>query len=70
MIRLEAWLLNYCISSKKYKLKENLPFSINTIYMSSHESKTSKFSLVLRTRENYDVFNTLNEVYLEFTSKK
>ena len=29
--------------------------------MSSSELKTSKFSLVLRTRENSDVFNTLDE---------
>ena len=38
--------------------------------MSSHEQKTSKISLVLRTRENSDVFNTLDEMYLVFTSKK
>ena len=38
--------------------------------MSSREVKTSKFSLVLRTRENSDVFNTLDEIYLVFTSKK
>ena len=37
--------------------------------MSSHELKTSKFSLVLHTRENSDVFNTLDEIYLVFTSK-
>ena len=30
----------------------------------------SKFSLVLRTRENFDVFNSLDEIYLVFTSKK
>ena len=38
--------------------------------MSSRELNTSKFSLVLRTRENSDVFNTLHEIYLVFTSKK
>ena len=36
----------------------------------SRELKTSKFSLVLRTLENSDVFNTLDEIYLVFTSKK
>ena len=34
---------------------------MNTKYISSRELKTSKFSLVLRTRENSDVFNTLDE---------
>ena len=37
--------------------------------MSSRELKTSKFSLVLFTHENSDVFNTLDEIYLLFTSK-
>ena len=37
--------------------------------MSSRKLKTSKFSLVLSTRENSDVFNTLDEIYLVFTSK-
>ena len=37
---------------------------------SSRELKTSKFSFVLRTHENSDVFNTLDEIYLVFTSKK
>ena len=32
--------------------------------------ETSEFSLVLRTRENSVVFNTLNEIYLVLTSKK
>ena len=31
--------------------------------------KTSEFLLVLCTRENVDVFNTLDEMYLVFTSK-
>ena len=38
--------------------------------MSSRELKTPKFSFVLRTHENSDVFNTLDEKYLVFTSKK
>ena len=36
----------------------------------SRELKTSELSLVLRTRENSDAFNTLDEIYLVFTSKK
>ena len=69
VIRLEAWLLNYLKSSKMYKIKrKKILFTVNTKYMSSRELKTSKFSLVLRTRENYDVFNTLDDMYLVFTS--
>ena len=29
-----------------------------------------EFSLVVRTRENSDAFNTLGEIHLVFTSKK
>ena len=60
-----------CKSSKKYKIKGKFTFFVvNTKYISSCELKTSKFSFVLRTYENSDVFNTLNETYLVFTSKK
>ena len=38
--------------------------------MSSCELNTSKFLLLLRTRENSDVLNTLDEIYLRFTQKK
>ena len=36
----------------------------------SRELKTSEFSLEMRTCENSDVFNTLDEIYLVVTSKK
>ena len=55
----------YCINKKKIYF-----LSVNTKYISSRDLKTSKFSLVLRTRENFDVFNSLDEIYLVFTSKK
>ena len=42
---------------------------VNTKCISSRELKTLEFSLVLLTRENSDVFNTLDEIYLVFTSK-
>ena len=58
-----------CKSSKKYKIKRKFIFLVNTKYISSHELKTSKFSFVLRTHENSDVFNTLAEIYLVFTLK-
>ena len=38
--------------------------------MSSRELKTLNFSLVQRTRENSDVFNTLNEIYIGIHLKK
>ena len=56
-----------CIVSNKKKIYF---LSVNTKYISSSELKTSKFSLVLRTRENFDVFNSLDEIYLVFTSRK
>ena len=60
-----------CKSSKKYKIKRKFTFFIvNTKYISSRELKTSIFSFVLRTHENSDVFNTLDEIYLVFTLKK
>ena len=45
-------------------------FSVNTKYISSSELKTSEFSRVRSTSENSDVFNSLDEIYLVFTSKK
>ena len=60
-----------CKSFKKVKNKKKIYFfEVNTKYISSRELKTSKFSFVLRTHENSDVFNTLDEIYLVFTSKK
>ena len=61
VIRLEAWLTNGFIVNllkKKYKIKRNLLFLVNTKYISSRELKTSKFSFVLCTHENSGVFNT------------
>ena len=40
------------------------------IINSSYVSKISSISLVLLTRENADIFNTFDEIYLAFTSKK
>ena len=68
-----------------YWIKENLPsppshgveyiediyfFEVNTKYISSSELKTSEFSRVRSTSENFDVFNSRDEIYLVFTSKK
>ena len=42
-------------------------FEMNTKYISSSVLIKSKFSLVLGTREIYDVFNSRVEIYLIFT---
>ena len=46
-------------------------FSVNTKYISSSELKTSEFSRVRSTSENYYVFRCFrDEIYLVFTEKK
>ena len=52
------------------KVGEFFFFLVNTKNISSHVLKISTFSLVLRTREITDIFNTFDEIYLVFTSKK
>ena len=46
-----------------------LLFSVNTKHISSNVLKILAISLVLRTREITDIFNTFDEIYLVFTSK-
>ena len=53
------------VAYKKYKLKRK--FSFFCKYQMFHPPE---FSLVVRTRENSDAFNTLGEIHLVFTSKK
>ena len=61
----------FCYYPEKYKIKKNLYFlSVNTKNISSHVLKISPISLVLRTRENADIFNTFGKIYLVFTSKE
>ena len=45
-------------------------FKVNTKYISSSELKTSEFSRVCSTSENFYVFNSRDEIYLVFTEKK
>ena len=60
-----------CKSSKKYIFKRKFTFiSKYQIYISSRELKTSKVSFVLRTHENSDVFNTLDEIYIWYSPQK
>ena len=54
----------------KGKIKKKIYFfSKNTKNISSHVLKISVISLVLRTREITDIFNTFDEIYLVFISK-
>ena len=55
------------IAYKRYKIKRKFTFlGEDTKNISSRELETSKLSLVLRTRENSNVFNTLDKLYLVF----
>ena len=45
-------------------------FEVNTKYISSSELKTSEFTRVRSTSENFNVFNSLDKIYLVFTEKK
>ena len=60
----------YC--PEKYTIKRTFTsfFSVNTKTISSHVLKISSISFVLCTCENADIFNTFDEIYLVFTSKK
>ena len=55
--------------STKYK-EDIYFFEVNTKYISSSVLKTSEFSRVRSTSENFDVFNSRDEIYLVFTEKK
>ena len=54
----------------KYYIEDICFFEVNTKYISSSELKTSEFSRVRSTSENYYVFNSRDEIYLVFTEKK
>ena len=61
----------FCYYPEKYKIKRKFTFFlVNTKNNSSHVLKISSISRVLCTHENADIFNTFDEIYLVFTSKK
>ena len=62
----------YCPGKYRIKITFTVFFSVNYQNISSNVLKmhVSSISLVLRTRENADIFNTFDEIYLVFTSKK
>ena len=53
----------------KKEIEDIYFFEVNTKYISSSVLKTSEFSRVRSTSENSDVFNSQDEIYLEFTEK-
>ena len=59
----------YC--PEKYKIKRKFTFFFSKYQnISSHVLKISSISLVLSTHGDADIFNTFDEIYLIFTSKK
>ena len=72
VIRLEAWLTNWLTVNllKKYKIKRKVTFFSK--YQICFISWVENIEIFIRacTHENSDVFNTLDEIYLVFTSKK
>ena len=60
----------YCPEKYKIKRKITLFFSVNTWNISSHVLKISSISIVLRTRENVDIFNTFDEIYFSHLMTK
>ena len=44
-------------------------FEVNTKYISSSVLKSLEFSLERSTNENFDVFNSRDDIYLVFTKK-
>ena len=52
------------------KIKRKFTFFGKYQNISSHVLKISAISLLLRTREITDIFNTFDEIHLVFASKK
>ena len=51
-------------------IEDSCFFEVNTKYISSSELKISEFSRVRSTSENFDVFNSRDEIYLVFAEKR
>ena len=64
-----AWKIQINRAESKY-IEDICFFEVNTKYISSSELKTSEFSRVRSTSENFYVFNSRDEIYLVFTEKK
>ena len=68
LLRYREWLeylkFVYCKPIKVQNKRKFTFFSVNTKYISSSMLKASEISLVLGTRDCFDVFNTLDEIYL------
>ena len=57
------------VSSYRY-IEDIYFFEVNTKYISWSMLKTFEFSWVRSTSENFDVFNSRDEIYLVFSEKK
>ena len=63
-------MIQSLLSSTYKNIEDICFFEVNTKYISSSELKTSKFSRVCSTSENFYVSNSRDEIYLVFTEKK
>ena len=52
-----------------YNIEDIYFFEVNTKYISSNVLKTSEFSCVRSTNENFNVFNSRDEMYLVIPKK-
>ena len=66
----KSWFLNVKFLLPNYYIEDICFFEVDTKYISSSELKTSEFSRVRSTSENFYVFNSRDEIYLVFTEKK
>ena len=57
------------VSMTRFKHRGYLLLEVNTKYIPSSVLKTSVFSRVRSTSENFDVFNSRDDIYLVFTEK-
>ena len=62
--------ISFVASSLMKYIEDICFFEVNAKYISSSEMKTSEFSRVRSTSENFYVFNSRDKIYLVFTEKK
>ena len=63
-------LISQCFMLQSIKYIEDICFFEVNTKLSSSELKTSEFSRVRSTSENFYVFNSRDEIYFVFTKKK
>ena len=70
MLIVQKWIWQRSQMPTGRDIEDICLFEVNTKYISSSELKISEFSRVRSTSENFDVFNSRDEIYLVFTEKK